>query len=441
LPADKGQSGLLEIMGTTGTEKRANDGKMRSADSRWKLPTPGAGLGMTKEQRDTPGYISAIATVLLLVLLSILCEGVARLAFYGRKFVATANLNDYEMLDSKDRKLWRLRPGYTQTFEQAIVAKQSSGRDLGVEYLKQTAAKLGIRRQDIIFRINQDGLKGPELDKSHSRLRILTLGDSCTFGSLFDAWSYPRVLERELGQLGWNVEVVNGGVQGYSPKQVLARIEEFKALKPQITTVYIGWNAIFSFDAPPNRGLTFYTPWLVRTAYARLFPHRSALFLYNRPRYADKNDPELKQLDGYVPPFIKDVELIARQMQNSGSTVVLVTLPGLYTTKEEPSARSLQIGHLPEFTNNPYVLARMADEYNSALKRFARQNELQVIDLAEWSDSAFRPRDAYFFDSVHLYAEGEQLVGKYMAQLLAPVVARTSPLFALKASGLAVAGH
>lgn len=396
---------------------------------------------MKEGQGHSPRYIPLMAIVLLLVLLSTLGEGIARLAFHGRKFVAAGNLNEYEVQDSKDRKLWRLRPGYAQTFEQVIVAKQNSGRDLGVEYLKQRAPKLGIRPQDIVFRINEDGFKGPELDKSHSRLRILTLGDSCTFGSLFDAWSYPRVLERELRQLGWKVEVVNGGVQGYSPKQVLARIEEFKALKPEITTVYIGWNAIFSYDALPNRGFRFYTPWLVRTAYARLFPHRAALSLYNRPRHADKNDPELKQLDGYVPPFMKDVELIIRQMQSSGSKVVLVTLPGLYTTKEEPSARSLQIGHLPGFTKNPYVLAKMAEEYNSALKRLARQYGLQVIDLAEWSDAALYPRDAYFFDSVHLYEEGEELVGKYMAQLLVPVVARDFAAFAVKADGLAVAGR
>ena len=51
-------------------------------------------------------------------------------------------------------------------------------------------------------------------------------------------------------------------------------------------------------------------------------------------------------------------------MQAAGSRVVILTLPGLYQTDRDPSPRALEIGHLPTFTDNPFVLARMAELYS-----------------------------------------------------------------------------
>ena len=54
----------------------------------------------------------------------------------------------------------------------------------------------------------------------------------------------------DLNSRGIAVEVVNGGVEGYSSRNVLFEIERYKALKPEIVTLYIGWNSLF-----------FYVPW------------------------------------------------------------------------------------------------------------------------------------------------------------------------------------
>ena len=42
----------------------------------------------------------------------------------------------------------------------------------------------------------------------------------------------------------------------------------------------------------------------------------------------------------------------------------------------DPSPRALEIGHLPTFTDNPFVLARMAERYNEALRALARDRGL-----------------------------------------------------------------
>ena len=50
----------------------------------------------------------------------------------------------------------------------------------------------------------------------------------------------------------------------------------------------------------------------------------------------------------------------------------------------------------------------------------AQHSGLQVIDLEKWSAVALQPRDKYFFDSVHLYEEGQAMIGMEIAAELAP---------------------
>ena len=362
--------------------------------------------------------VRVLARMLLLLFLLAMFEGAARLVFHF-KGAFHSKLNEYQMVDPANHRLWILRPGYRQTLNGLVAEKQRTSHTLAVDYLAQRGAQLGVHPEDVLFQVDRDGFKGPEIDKRHSRVRILTLGVSCTFGSWFDQYSYPRALERELKSSGRDVEVINAGVEGYSPAQVLERINEFKALRPEITTIYIGWNALFSDDALPD-GFHYYTWMLLERSYERLFPYRAARESYQRPKHPNRNDPELVRLEGYVPPFMKEVQQIIREMQTTGSKVVLITIPGLFTTQEEPTARSLQIGHLPRYTSNPFVLARMAERYNAGLRAMAQQSGLQVIDLEKWSTVALQPRDKYFFDSVHLYEEGQAMIGKEIAAELAP---------------------
>lgn len=80
--------------------------------------------------------------------------------------------------------------------------------------------------------------------------------------------------------------------------------------------------------------------------------------------------------------------------------------------------RALKVGHLPTFTRNPYVLAMMTQRYNQSLRTLAERRGLVVIDLERWSGAPLRPRDAYFFDSVHLYEKGQEMIGDFLASEL-----------------------
>lgn len=375
----------------------------------------------------------AFATIVVVSAGAVL-EGSSRLAYHHKGWVksllgmpARQNLNAYEMLDpARPAENWLLRPGVSMTLGEAIEEKRRTGRALAVRQIEERASNLGFEKGDTIYSINKDGFKGPEIDAGHSRRRILAIGDSCTFGSLFDRYSYPRAMERELGRLGKGAEVINAGVEGYHPANVLFRIEEFKSLRPDVTTIFIGWNALWG---EPALGLEkyLYSARLIRSAlrkliYATAGSHRAAFLEYSKPKKPDRNDPRIRDVEGYAPSFISDIEKIIEGMRAAGSEVVLVTLPGLFVSEEVPGKKALEIGPLPTFIDNPYVYAAITERYNGILRELAKRHGLRVIDLEDWSKKAFRPRDEFFFDSVHLYEEGQEMMGRHMARELIPLL-------------------
>ncbi|MDH3686473.1 MAG: SGNH/GDSL hydrolase family protein, partial [Myxococcales bacterium] len=331
---------------------------------------------------------------------------------------APFQLHGYEVLDPEVPGLWRLRPGTNLTLAEAMDMNRELGRSVGLQNLIDAAAVLGITENETIFRVNASGYKGPELDPAHSKTRILAVGDSCTFGTMFDDYTYSRSLERELAQSGLQVEVINAGVGGYSPAHSLARMDEFQALGAEIALVYHGWNALFS-----ERGL--FPRWQGRSRLLRAWaaawrtlmvdPRMLAQRELDRPLRPDANAPEIELADAYTPSFLPDVRRIVSELSDGGTRVVVVTLPALFTSDEEPSAQALEVGHMPPYTDNPFTFAHLAERYNELLRDLARDEGLMLIDLDRWSREALHPRASFFTDSVHLTPLGQEMIGVHMA--------------------------
>jgi len=104
-------------------------------------------------------------------------------------------------------------------------------------------------------RTDSRGLRGADRDdeSKKSRLRVLCVGDSVTFGvALADDETYPSRLERALrGRLPPDVEpvVVNAGVPGYSSVQGLRLLDELAPLAPDVVVWWFGMN-----DGKPAHG-------------------------------------------------------------------------------------------------------------------------------------------------------------------------------------------
>jgi lysophospholipase L1-like esterase len=335
-------------------------------------------------------------------------------------------LKPYEMADPKRPGNWVPTPGYTMTLAQARKLVRDEGLVIAQQVLESGARSLGVREDAVIFRVNADGYKGPALDRSGARPRVLAVGDSCTFGSLIDHYSWPRAAERELAQRGVPAEVINAGVNGYSPANALARLDEFQALGPRVAVLYVGWNALFGdrrsvYGARPAL-LRFATMVRMRWTMLHRSPQEIALDHYAAPKHPDAAAPELARLRDYRPAFLADVAALARGLEAGGAAVAIVTLPGLYRSDAPASARALEMGHLPEFTDNPYVIAALADAYNERLRELAAELGIPLIDLDRWSREALEPRDAWFVDSVHLTEQGQVLVGEEVARAIAPLL-------------------
>jgi lysophospholipase L1-like esterase len=310
-----------------------------------------------------------------------------------------------------------LRPGFVETYAEAEEFKRHTGRVLGERYL----AELRADPRQVFVRVNREGFRGPEIDPAHRGVRVVTVGDSCTFG-MAEAASYPRVVEDTLRSRGRSIEVINAGVEGYTTGDVLLEVDRILRLKPEWVTIYLGWNGFFNeeqaFGFPPlaTWRLARGAARAVVRAYGR--SESNALSEYEKPKHPDRAAAAVRGLDGFVPAFVADVRQIVDRTRAGGARVVLFTLPGLYEMDREPTAAMLRMGHVPPYTDNPFVLAKLTSRYNDILRDMAREKSTALIDLDQWSRTALQPRERYFFDSVHLTDEGQTMLGRYVADRL-----------------------
>ena len=331
-------------------------------------------------------------------------------------------LDSYEMFDPENSNNWILRPGYDITLSGLLGEKQRDGKTLAVGVISQLAQDYNLGPDDGLFQVNEFGFKGPDMDKAKEpdTIRIMNIGDSCTFGLVYDWCSYSRTLERYLQNEGYRVEVLNAGVEGYSTQNVLYRLDYFMSFKPDIAIVYIGWNDIYKERFGLRR---LQTARALEYMSNTLFSQNQWVVkdgkLYFTDHYWDTSTPEARCYSAdYEPSFLPQVQQIVDRLLENGITPVIVTLPGIFSVDTPPSQQALQIGHLPSNTRNAYVLAVMSRKYNDDLRELAKKKDVSLIDLERWGQSVFLPPESWFFDSVHLWSEGQVAIGDYIGQSL-----------------------
>ena len=143
--------------------------------------------------------------------LSVRCAGID--TYVQNRFFTLNRALDYPEVFEKDHRLfWRLRPGRT------VTSQFFEGRT---------------------YRINSMGLRGGEIAPHKKGRRILTLGNSCTFGwGLLLKETFAGRLQDILGEA---YDVVNAGVPGYSSYQGRLFFEdELVELQPDIAVIMFG---------------------------------------------------------------------------------------------------------------------------------------------------------------------------------------------------------
>lgn len=384
---------------------------------------------MGGDQKSPSNWKLRVAAMVIVILITLLCLEVMAWTLFGfREQLKAAlyeltgdsslSLDAYEMKAPGVAGHWRLKPGYGISTDDLIVEKLNDNKWLGANSLRQVQSPN--LPQELV--VNSDGYKGPELNQEHNCVRVLTIGDSVTFG--LGGVSYPYFMNREFAARDVRVEVVNGGVEGYAPRNALLELPRYKELEADIVTIYIGWNALYG--APPPKyftSRTFKTPWLlerVKYALSLLLYSGSELATnnYSRSLQPDPDAPAVKNWRTTEIKFLNDVEALIQGLRSSGSQVYIVTLLGLYKSESPPSPQALEVGHLPYWTENPFVLASLTDKYNHDLRQMALDLNVKLIDLQAWGDEVLTPPEKYMFDSVHFNLSGLKKVGKYLAEEL-----------------------
>ena len=64
----------------------------------------------------------------------------------------------------------------------------------------------------------------------------------------------------------------------------------------------------------------------------------------------------------------------------------------------------------------------MSEEYNVALRQLAVQEGLLARRSGGVGPEGPRARDRFFFDSVHVYEEGQEMIGRYLATQILPLL-------------------
>ena len=277
------------------------------------------------------------------------------------------------------------------------------------------------------FWINSRGFVGREFDETPSAgtIRIIAVGDSCTFTLGLWEMAYPAVAERVLnGQdLPGRIEYINAGIEGYNSDFALARIrEELLQYKPQIVTIYIGWNDLMKQN-PDGRAATgersvmaevINESYLVK-AYSKL------IFTVLRPLIfrpgVEADEAGLHAYDQYVPKrYERNLRTMVSELKGQGIQVILFTLPTVVErglTADDLKKRGVFFPYYAGSFSIDRLLSLHA-AYNRTIRNVGKEEQVPIVDL----DEQFKKLDVgpLFWDTMHPSKKGNALIAESAAR-------------------------
>ncbi len=277
--------------------------------------------------------------------------------------------------------------------------------------------------------VNSRGFVGAEFEDPPppGTLRIVTVGDSCTFGAGTLRGTYAALLAEQLALDSGEqrFQVVNAGIEGLNSELALRRLESrVVPLKPDLVTIYIGWNDLMKFDPDgqvESPRLALIARWLDRLWTVKGL--RKLLFYNLRPRLAPpRTGPESRthRYADYRPAvYEKNLHTMIATARAIPADVVLMTLPSVVSDDmgvEDVRRANVQF---PYFRGANAVgdFVDLIAAYNHTIRRVAAEEGVPVVDLALEIDA--RPdRRALFLDTMHANEAGREAIADILAREL-----------------------
>lgn len=328
---------------------------------------------------------AALAAILIFI---VLVEAVLRLVaaddyFQNRFFIVNRAL-DYPEIFQRDRDLfWRFRPDRT------VTSKFFEGET---------------------YRINSQGLRGDEVPVEKTSKRIITLGNSCTFGwGVPLAQTYSEQLEKNLQR---QHEVINGAVPGYSTFQGRKFFEsDLSQLNPDIVTVLFAWNDHWAAASQIADKDQEFPPQIILAAQNFLARFHFYRLMKKTLLSAVEKNPDSTFDRGNIvyrvglDDFGLNLKEICERVREAGATPILLTSP----------IPSLEKYYLPGARSS---LHAFHEKYNQMIRNVSAANDIDLVDLAREFDKHDGLWDDAPRDPIHFNARGHALAARLIADYI-----------------------
>lgn len=268
----------------------------------------------------------------------------------------------------------------------------------------------------IDYEINRDGFRGPRTprEKPADGLRIVALGNSCTFGWGVDykqAWTsrLADILSRELQR---PVQVINAGVPGYSSHQGRILLEkELLDYDPDLLLVMFGFNDHFAAGKGiPDHKQEAPADWIL-DLHNLVSPFKLYQFMRTVVLSLSESEEEVR-LDDVgrvrrvpVDQFYQNLRSIA-QTARSHDIEVIYLVPPVASLEDYFAGATSSAFH------------SMHAVYQKEVRRLGRRDRLPVIDLQESFDSYENLYDDARADPVHFNIRGHEVAARTIARAL-----------------------
>jgi len=278
------------------------------------------------------------------------------------------------------------------------------------------------------MKINSLGFRGAEFEiiKTSDIKRIVIAGDSTVFGMTPETCPYPYQVQQNFNDFQKSkIEVINGGIEGNNSQIVLKRIEkQILPIKPDLILLAVGWNDLYSNNPlNNNESKSYRTSWRYLNKSYITKGVRRLIFRYIKPNLAkikpisiDEKKSLVESYNKYLPAeYIENMEQIIEIGKKKNIQIVLMTMPTILSKNMSESA--IKTAHYPYYTSDPELLTILAERYNVTIRELSQKYAMPLIESANHFDS-IENKEQYFFDTMHMYCNGYELLGKYVSDEL-----------------------
>ena len=219
--------------------------------------------------------------------------------------------------------------------------------------------------------------------------------------------------------------MINAGVEGLNTDLALRRfVTKVIPLKPDIVTVYLGWNDLMKFDPAgqverPGLGIIariIDQLWLIKGL-------RKVIFYDLRPAISTPATGAASRTGAfrdYRPAvFERNLRSIIGAARVAGAKVVVMTLPSVVS--DDMTADDLRRAAVKfPYYSSAYAVGDYVDliaSYNRSIREVARTEGVELGDLANEIDGR-ADRRQLFLDTMHANQRGRELIADILARQL-----------------------